>query len=73
MIEIGTRVRTAREIDPRDFTSMAVELRRPNVEGEVLKKHDAHGECYKIRHADGTVGYYDPDELTVLGDMSPVA
>ena len=71
MIAIGTRVRTAPLLDQRDYTTLA--LRRPNADGEVIKRHDSHGECYSVRHSDGAIGYYDPDELIAVGELTSLS
>lgn len=34
--------------------------------GEIVSVHDAHGLCYGVKHADGSLAYYDHAELTVL-------
>lgn len=33
------------------------------VEGIIIGYHTGHGLCYDVRHNDGSIGTYDPDEL----------
>lgn len=64
---IGDRVRTAPVLGPRDFTVEAQQTRRVNAFGYVRDSHNSHGLCYEVRHDDGIVSYYDPDELVFIG------
>ena len=64
----GTSVRTTQEdkSNADSWTESAKNRRRWGVEGEVIKHHDSHGLCYDVKHADGSVGCYDPTELQIL-------
>lgn len=64
-LKTGTRVRTVKgpESDDWNTESDAYANRRFGVSGEICAEHDAHGECYSVRHADGSIGCYDPWEL----------
>lgn len=59
----GQEVRTADHLDKRDFVEEALRSRRPGATGTVVAHHDGHGLCFDVRHPDGTIGCYDPDEL----------
>lgn len=65
----GIRVRTASVLERRDFG--AAVIRRPSVSGVIVAKSDSHGLCFQVRHEDGAAGWYDPDELTEVGEVSP--
>lgn len=66
--QTGDRVLTRRIINPpTDWTPEAARLRRFEVEGTVIQSHNGHGLCYTIRHQDGSMGAYEPQELELLG------
>jgi len=62
----GLEVVTAMRLDRRDYAAST--LRRPGARGVIIGHHDSHGLCYDVRHADGEVGCYDPDELSRVGE-----
>ena len=49
----------------KEWTQEAWEARKWRVSGVVITHHDSHGLCYEVRHADRTVGCYDPSEIEV--------
>jgi hypothetical protein len=49
------------EVD--DWTEETLAQRRWGVVGKVITHSDAHGLCYKVRHQDGSVAWYDSAEL----------
>lgn len=49
-----------------DWTEEALARRKHGMQGVIKKAHDSHGECYSVRHADGTDGTYDPHELILI-------
>jgi hypothetical protein len=62
--ESGDRVRTVRpEKESMDWTPEALASRRWDVEGTVDMTHNSHGVTYEVRHADGSLGHYEPREL----------
>jgi hypothetical protein len=61
---LGQAIRVAGHLDRRDFT--VPNQRSPGACGVVTGRSDGHGLCFEVRHEDGTVAWYDPDELTVL-------
>lgn len=66
-ISPGTLVRTDKENESiKDWTEEAKNSRQWNILGEVITHHDSHGLCYKVRHPDGSFGFYDPTELVVV-------
>lgn len=69
----GTWVRTADELQSRDFTGEALRARRPGALGTVQRGHTKLGLCYSVRLVDGTTSAYDPDELTVVEEEHRVA
>lgn len=50
----------------KEWTKEAWAKRKWGVKGTIKKHHDSHGLCYEVLHEDGTVGYYNPNELKVL-------
>lgn len=64
----GTTVKTVRTStgDRPGWLPEALASRKWDVQGKVIKHSDGHGLCYEVAHEDGTVGWYDPDELEVL-------
>ncbi len=66
-ISPGTLVRTTQEDEANadSWTEEGKKRRKWGVEGEVIAHHDSHGLCYEVKHKDGTVGCYDPTELTI--------
>ncbi len=56
-----------RTLEPKaeDYTAEGEKRRRWGVGGVIIAHHDSHGLCYDVKHDDdGSVGTYDPDELT---------
>lgn len=63
----GTQVRTAANIERRDYTYEAHALRRPGVLGLVIGASDSHGLCYKVMHlSDKSEAWYDPDQIAPI-------
>lgn len=62
----GTRVKTTapNEALRCEWTTEAWNSRQWGVEGTVITHHDSHGLYYEVRHPDGTIGSYDPSELS---------
>jgi hypothetical protein len=50
----------------KEWNDEAWEKRQWGVEGIVVTHHDSHGLSYEVRHSDGSIGFYDPSELTVV-------
>ena len=46
-----------------DWTPEALIHRRHNAVGHIIHYHDSHGLCYEVKHEDGTVAAYEPQEL----------
>ena len=65
-LERGTWVRTAAELQPRDFSQEVQITRRRSAIGVVMSVHDSHGLCYGVQHTDGTRSAYDHDEVEVV-------
>jgi NTP pyrophosphatase (non-canonical NTP hydrolase) len=75
----GTRVRTAKKLDARDYTEAGQADRRSNAVGRVVDYHTGHGLCYSVAYESPSPngpshGTFDPDELTAIaggsGDFS---
>lgn len=49
-----------------DWTEEAVRNRKWGVKGFIIGESGSHGFCYKIRHSDDSIAYYDPSELAFL-------
>jgi hypothetical protein len=66
----GTTVRTTQANQSKlgEWTAEALIARKWGEEGEILVHHDSHGLCYDVRHADGSIGCYDPSELEIVDD-----
>lgn len=64
----GSVVRTTspNESMRKEWTKEGWESRQWGVSVEVIKLHGGHGLSYEVRHADGTIGHYDPSELEVV-------
>lgn len=64
-IRVGMVIRTTQPNwdKRREWSKEGWEERQWNVEGIVLKRLTAHGECYILQHPDGSIGLYDPSEL----------
>lgn len=67
-ISSGAKVRTTMPdlSQKKEWTKEAWAARRWGVRGTVKTHHDSHGLCYEVTHEDGTLGYYNPNELEVL-------
>jgi len=59
-------VRTAEVLEKRDFDAEARRQRRPAAAGTLIGYKTGHGLCLQVEHTDGSHGWYEPDELTVL-------
>lgn len=67
ILENGTKVRTAKVIQPRDYTKEAQKARLRGVVGTIVGHSTSHGLCYHVSHnVIGGEGTYDQDELEVL-------
>lgn len=66
----GKRVKV-RVDGPRDYTVEAQAFRKRVGHGEIVDHHDSHGLCYRVKHDDGTIGAYDPDELYPPTTLKP--
>lgn len=64
----GRKVKTTRPNMAlrKEWTDEGWRERKWNVQGTVVSHSDSHGLCYKVRHEDGTGGYYDPSELEIM-------
>ena len=62
-IMIGDKVTTTEE-NPTVTGWRKPEDRRWGVSGGVFNESDSHGLCYQVKHDDGSLGWYDPSELT---------
>jgi len=60
------KVRTLEPLHDDDYVPEARKMRKWGVEGEIIGHHDSHGLCYDVRHDDGSIGTYDPDEMEVI-------
>jgi hypothetical protein len=64
MINIDNKVLTV-EVPAADvgWSPGEVKLRQWGVTGRVIAYYDEHGQKFVVRHDDGTVGYYEYEEL----------
>ncbi len=63
-LEKGQPVETVQpERESTDWEPGALKTRKWNVSGEVIDHSDSHGLVYKVRHSDGTEGWYERREL----------
>ncbi len=70
-LENGTRIRTTIENDAvTDWGEGARDHCQWGVEGTIITHHDSHGDCYEVRHDDGTIAAYDPSEVTEVFESS---
>lgn len=67
-ISRGTTVRTTTPNEDKrgEWTDEGWAKRKWGAKGTVLTHHDSHGLCYDVQHQDGSVGCYDPSEITEL-------
>lgn len=68
-IKNGTKVQAQVKRDGKgDYTGEALRGRsKYNGQiGVVCEHHDSHGLCYGVKFGDGTIAFYDPEELEVL-------
>lgn len=71
-IDSGTVVKTTQldEEKARPYTEEGLAGKKWGVEGVVTTHHDSHGLCYDVRHEDGTMGTYEPAEISILEGQS---
>ena len=64
----GVKVKTRPEgaLHDKEYTEEGCADRRWGVTGTVTWHHDSPGLCFDVKHADGTEGTYDPDEIEVV-------
>lgn len=60
---VGKKVVTAKVLTASDYTKEGEALRRTEATGVIVGYSNSHGLCYGVRHKDGVVAWYDPDEL----------
>jgi hypothetical protein len=66
-LSVGDRVETVRpDVESDDWTQEAMASRRWGVTGSIVREHNSHGLCYRVRHDDGSHGVYEARELRVL-------
>jgi len=67
MFSVGRHVSI--KVDPakvtNDWTDEALASRKSEGEGVVIEEKNAHGQCFRVQHDDGSIGVYDPHELQV--------
>lgn len=73
MFQEGQFVRTAARLEKRDFAICSLAERLPDTLGAVIGSSNSHGLCHKVIHEDGTVGHYDPDELSPVPNSRSVS
>lgn len=66
--KVNDLVHTADTLEHHSFTKEARANRREKSVGRVLSIEDGHGhgDFLKVRHLDGVVGCYDPDEIELV-------
>lgn len=60
---VGKKVVTVGKLTATDYTEEGQALRRTEAAGVIIDYSNSHGLCYGVRHKDGVVAWYDPDEL----------
>lgn len=50
----------------KTYTLSAQEKRKDGMLGVVIGHRDSHGLCFDVRHEDGTIGSYEPEELEII-------
>lgn len=61
--QYGTRVMATENRDDGSWQPEARLKCRWGMEGIVVDRSDSHGLCYRVRHADGSDAWYNPDEI----------
>lgn len=62
----GIRVKTLGPKNDDQYTENALKSRKWGVAGEIVDVHNSHGLCYDVKHDNGTIGTYDPDEFELI-------
>lgn len=62
--QIGTIIKTTSDNGSDDWCNAG--KRSWNKNGIVIDRSDAHGLCYEIVHDDGSIAWYEPEELEVI-------
>lgn len=65
--EINDLVRTSKKLIHSSYDAEARKNRMEDTVGRVISREDGHGhgDYLKVRHLDGTVGCYDPHEISL--------
>lgn len=67
---VGKRVRTLKLIPnveiERGYVLEAREHAGSGKKGIIINYSNSHGICYKVKHADGTQAFYEPEELELI-------
>lgn len=64
------RVKTVRSNPANDREYTAEANRRWGVKGTLVQYSNSHGLCFQVRHDDGSLGAYEPDELRLIDPES---
>lgn len=60
---LGARVRTTTDAGSDDWSDLTRSTCKWGVSGKIIDYSNSHGLCYKVRHQDGSVAWYEPGEL----------
>lgn len=64
-VQIG--VKTVKpKLDPSGWTEIALSQRKWDVLGTVVESSNSHGQIYRVKHEDGTMAWYEPNELCLV-------
>ena len=70
ILKNGTKIKTIRQEEgvAKNWVPAALDSRKWDTLGIVVKINEEHGLCYGVRHDDGSTGWYDRNELEVQED-----
>ncbi len=64
----GTTIKTTKSNNEKksEWTEEGWNARKWNVKGEIIDYHNGHGFYYDVKHEDGTVAGYNPEEIEII-------
>lgn len=60
------RIRTLEPLHDDDYVPEVRRMRKWGVKGKIIGRHDSHSLCYDVKHDDGSIGTYGPDEILMV-------
>jgi len=63
---VGRLVKTIDDADSDYWNNPKARGCQWGVLGQIIHYSNSHGLCFKVRHNDGSIAWYDPEELELL-------